>query len=78
MVFFRETNGDYLAVDPRSSRNFLPFDVKHFECVAPSKPGSIKSVQKSQVTEEYLQTNCKKVAKKLVPEKWLDALMVSA
>ena len=75
MVYFRESNGDYLAIDRATNayyRQVLGQDC--FEGRASAVAGQVGSVCTTGVSREYLRACCERVAKDSVPAAWLRAI----
>jgi hypothetical protein len=73
--FFRESNGDYLAVETSTNGYYLDtFGQDLFEGRATAIAGLIGSVCTTGISREFLRTNCKPVAKNKVPSEWLKAI----
>ena len=75
MAYYREANGDFLAIDPTTNgyyRQVLGQD--HFEGRAAAVAGQAGSVCTTAVSREYLGECCKRVAKDRVPAAWLRAI----
>jgi hypothetical protein len=75
ILFFRENNGDYLAINTATNRYYLKMLGKdHFECRATAIEGLVGSVCSTAVSREYLEANSKRVAKASVPAEWRRAI----
>lgn len=73
--FFREKNGDYLAVDTSTNRFYRETIGKdHFEGRATAIAGLVSSVCTTGISREYLRKKCKRVPKAVVPTDWLQAI----
>lgn len=75
IVYYREKNGDYLAIDTASNayyRQVLGQD--HFEGRATAIAGLFSSTCTTAVSRAYIQAECKRVAKARVPAAWLRAI----
>ena len=73
--YYRETNGDFLAVDTDSNRHYLRLYGKdHFEGRATAIEGQVGSVCTTGVSREFLRKQCKRVAKRNVPAEWRRAI----
>jgi hypothetical protein len=74
-IYFRETNGDYLAIDVSTNRYYLTtFGQDHYEGRATAIAGQIGSVCTTGISRKYLRENCKRVARARVPGEWLRAI----
>jgi hypothetical protein len=72
ILYYRESNGDFLAIDTDTNRFYLDtFGKDHFEGRATAIAGLVASVCTTGISREYLRTNCKRVAKALIPVEWL-------
>jgi hypothetical protein len=73
--FYREKNGDYLAIDTGTNRYYLEcFAKDHFEGRATAIAGQVGSVCTTGISREFLRKNCKRVAKAKVPREWRTAI----
>ena len=71
MVYYRESNGDFLAIDPATNGYYRRLlDQDHFEGRAAAVAGQAGSVCTTGVSREYLRACCKRVAKDSVPAAW--------
>lgn len=72
ILFYRERNGDFLAIDTSTNRYYLDnFGKDHFEGRATAIAGLVGSVCTNGISREFLRTNCKRVARSKVPSEWL-------
>jgi hypothetical protein len=75
ICFYREHNGDYLAIDTSTNRYHLDVLGKdHFEGRATAIEGQVGSVCTTGISREFLRTNCKRVAKATLPKVWRMAI----
>jgi hypothetical protein len=75
IAFYREKNGDYLAIDTATNRFSLDVLGKdHFEGRATAIEGLVGSVCTTGISREFLRTKCKRVAKAKVPAEWRGAI----
>ena len=75
IAYYREDNGDYLAID--TSTNAYHLDVlgkDHFEGRATAIAGLVGSVCTTGISREYLRRNCERVARAKVPAEWRGAI----
>jgi hypothetical protein len=75
ILFYREKNGDFLAIDTRTNayyRQVLGHDT--FEGRAAAIGGRVGSVCTTGVGRAYLAGNCKRVARSAVPAAWRRAI----
>jgi hypothetical protein len=73
--FYREHNGDYLAIDTGTNAYYLAnFGKDHFEGRATAIEGQVGSVCTTGISSGYLHANCKCVAKAKVPRQWRKAI----
>lgn len=71
ILFYRENNGDFLAIDTNTNRYYLAnFGKDHFEGRATAIEGLVGSVCTTGISREYLRTNCKRVSRERVPVEW--------
>jgi len=74
ILYFREANGDYLAIDTCTNHYYRSVCGKdHFEARATAIASLVSSVCTTGISREFLRT-CKRVAKAKVPAKWLRAI----
>lgn len=75
VLYFRESNGDYLAVETGTNRYYLDtFGKDHFEGRAAAIAGLAGSVCTTGIARDYLLTNCIRVPKGKVPSAWLKTI----
>src|SRR5437879_1446124 len=75
ICFYRERNGDYLALDTATNPFYLDVLGKdHFEGRATAIAGLVGSVCTTGISREFLRTNCKRVARAKVPGEWRRAI----
>ncbi len=75
ILFYRENNGDFLAIDTDTNRYY--FDVlgkDHFEGRATAIAGLVGSLCTTGISREYLHLHCKRVARSKVPVEWQRAI----
>ena len=73
--FFQENNGDYLAIDTNTNDYYRnTFGKDHFEGRATAIQGLVTSVCTTAVSREFLQKECKRIARSKVPTDWLNAI----
>lgn len=75
ILYYRETNGDFLAIDTSSNayyRDVLCQD--DFDGRATAIAGQAGSVCTTGISRDYLRQKCKRVAKGTVPYPWLRAI----
>lgn len=72
--FFREDNGDFLAIATDAIRPSSSFDQDCFEGRATAIAGCVGSVCTCGISREYLRTCCRRVAKAKVPAQWRKAI----
>lgn len=72
IVFYRENNGDFLAIDTATNRYYRVDD--HFEGRATAIAGLVGSVCTTGISRKYLKQHCRRVAKSRVPEEWQRAI----
>lgn len=74
ILYYKEKNGDYLAIETTTNSYYQNnFKKDHFEGRATSLQGIVSSVCTTGISREFLK-DCKKVAKKNVPQKWQNAI----
>jgi hypothetical protein len=75
IAYFRESKGDFLAVDTATNRYYREnFGQDHFEGRATAIAGLVGSVCTTGISRVFLWRNCKRVAKCKVPGEWLRAI----
>lgn len=75
ILYFRESNGDYLAIDSSTNGYYRHlFGKDHFEGRATAIAGLAGSVCTTGVSREFLRSNCKRVSKAKVPADWQRAI----
>lgn len=75
MQYYREANGDYLAIDPATIDYYRRyFGQDQFEGRAAAIAGLVGSVCTTGVSREYLRACCTRVAKAGVPPAWRRAI----
>jgi hypothetical protein len=75
ILYYREDNGDYLAIDTTTNRYYLDtMGQDHFEGRATAIEGLIGSVCTTGISRDFLRTQCKRVAKAAVPHEWRKAI----
>lgn len=75
IVYYRENNGDFLAIDTSTNayyRTVLGKD--HFEGRATAIAGLVGSVCTTGISRDFLKGECKRVAKSAVPADWRRAI----
>jgi len=75
ILFYRESNGDYLAIDTSTNAYYMQtFGKDQFEGRATAIEGQVGSVCTTGISREFLRTKCKRVAKAKVPVEWRSAI----
>lgn len=75
ILFYRERNGDYLAIDTATNRYYRDnFGKDHFEGRATAIAGLVSSVCTTGISREFLHQECRRVAKRHVPAPWRQAI----
>jgi hypothetical protein len=76
VLFYREKRSrDYLAIDSSTNGYYLTnFAQDHFEGRATAIAGQIGSVCTTGISREYLKTQCRRIARKQVPQIWQKAI----
>ena len=75
IAYFRENNGDFLAVDTSTNRYYREhFGQDCFEGKATAIAGLVGSVCTTGISGEFLRGKCKRVARSKVPGEWLRAI----
>jgi hypothetical protein len=69
MLYYRETNGDYLAVDPTSADHYKRHGLQQLEGRASAISGRPSSVCTLSISLEFLKT-CKPVRLADIPKEW--------
>lgn len=75
ILYFRENNGDYLAIDSATNSYYLRLCGKdHFEGRATAITNQVGSVCTTGIAREFLRANCKRIGKANVPAEWQTAI----
>lgn len=75
ILYFREDNGDYLAIETSTNDYYLTnFNKDHFEGRASAIAGLVGSVCTTAVSREYLKEKCRRVVRAKVPAEWQKAI----
>ena len=75
ICFYRERNGDYLAIETNTNRYYMEtFGKDEFEGRATAIESQVGSVCTTGISREFLRSNCKRVPKARVPTDWLRAI----
>ena len=69
MLYYRETNGDYLALDPTTADHYKRLGLRQLEGRASAVAGHPGSVCTTGIGLEFLKT-CKPVRLADIPEEW--------
>jgi hypothetical protein len=73
--FFREANGDFLAIDTNTNRYYLDhFGHDHFEGRATAIEGLVGSVCTTGISRDFLKAQCQRVPRAAVPADWSRAI----
>lgn len=71
ILFYREDNGDYLAIDTTTNAYYRTnLGKDHFEGRATAIAGQVGSVCTTAVSRDYLKARCRRVARRKVPMEW--------
>ena len=75
ILFYREHNGDYLAIDTESNRFYrATLGKDHFEGRATAIAGLVGSVCTTGISRLFLRQECRRVAKGRIPVEWQTAI----
>jgi hypothetical protein len=75
ILYYRESTGDFLAIDTSTNAYYLRhFNKDRFEGRATAIAGQFGSVCTTGVSREFLRKKCKRVGKKNVPAEWQTAI----
>ena len=75
ILFFREDNGDFLAIETTTRNYYLStFGRDEYEGRATALAGLVGSVCTTGISRDFLKGNCKRVARAHVPSDWLKAI----
>jgi hypothetical protein len=75
MIFFREANGDFLAIDTASRTYYLAtLGRDEYEGRATAIAGQVGSVCTTGISRAYLQAQCRRVPRASVPADWREAI----
>lgn len=69
--YYRESNGDYLAIDTATNDYYRRLGRDDFEGRATAIAGNVGSVCTTGISRGFLREQCKPVAKRDVPAEWL-------
>ncbi len=73
--FYRENNGDYLAIETSTNRYYLDnFGKDQFEGRATAIASLVGSVCTTGISRAYLRQKCKRLPRAKVPTEWLRAI----
>ena len=75
ILFYREHNGDYLAIATDTNAYYrATFGKDQFEGRATAIAGQVGSVCTTGVSRAFLKTMCRRVARARVPAEWRKAI----
>jgi hypothetical protein len=74
ILFYRENNGDFLAVDTATNRHYIGTLRDGFEGRATAIAGLVGSVCTTGISRGYLRKNCKRMSRRSVPVEWRKAI----
>jgi hypothetical protein len=75
IAYYREFNGDFLAIDTSTNAYYLDnFGKDQFEGRATAIESLVGSVCTTGTSREFLRTKCKRVARAKVPDEWRTAI----
>ena len=75
ILFYRERNGDYLAINTATNGYYRrTFGKDHFEGRATAIEGLVTSVCTTGISRGFLRQECRRVAKGRVPADWRKAI----
>ena len=75
IVYFRENNGDYLAIETDTNSYYVRnFAKDYFEGRATAIENLVGSVCTTSISREFLTACCKRIAKAKVPAEWCEAI----
>jgi hypothetical protein len=75
IVYYRENDGDFLAIDTRTNGHYLTlFGKDHFEGRAAAIAGLVGSVCTTGISREFLRSNCQRVPRAAIPAEWRRAI----
>jgi hypothetical protein len=75
ILYYRERNGDYLAIDAGTNRYYrTAFGKDRYEGRASAIASLVTSVCTTSISRDFLRTQCKRVPKAKVPANWLRAI----
>jgi hypothetical protein len=74
-LFYREDNGDFLAIDTATNRYYRQtLGQDHFEGRATAIAGSVGSVCTTAIARDFLRQKCRRVVRADVPQEWRQAI----
>ena len=75
ILYYRERNGDYLAIDTETNRYYRTlFGKDQYEGRATAIASLVSSVCTTSISRDFLRKICKRVPKTKVPVTWLRAI----
>ena len=75
ILFYRERDGDFLAIDTATNRYYRDtFGKDHFEGRATAIQGLVGSVCTTGISRQFLREQCRRLAKRRVPAAWRKAI----
>jgi hypothetical protein len=75
ILYYREGNGDYLAIDTSTNHyHRTVFGKDHYEGRATAIAFLVSSICTTSISREFLREECKRVPKANVPPNWLQAI----
>jgi hypothetical protein len=74
ILFFRDGNGDFLAIDTASRRHDLALGRDRYEGRATAIAGHVGSVCTTAISRAYLRAECRRVPRAAVPARWREAI----
>jgi hypothetical protein len=75
ILYYRERNGDYLAIDTSTNHHHrTALGKDHYEGRATAIASLVTSVCTTSISREFLKGECKRVSKAKVPPAWLRAI----
>jgi hypothetical protein len=75
ILFFRENNGDFLAIESATRiYSLATFGRDEYEGRATALAGLVGSVCTTGISRDFLQANCRRVTRAEVPSDWLKAI----
>lgn len=74
VIYYREENGDFLAIDTGSNDYYRALGRDDFEGRATAIAGQVGPVCTTAISREFLRQQCRRVPRSAVPPGWVKAI----